>query len=330
MNKALIISVISLVCGAMTCFADQIVTRLADVIECKVMTVSESAITYRRSGEKFDREISLSEVFKVKYDNGQEENYAGRVGSGMSRGVVVPGEFAGRDYEYVHVETEPDWGSMAPASREYQVGDWYSENGVEGIVVWTTPDGRHGRILHKDKWNNGRIGKSPKPFFTGPINVCIGMNDMTNGQANMQKWREFMLNNPQYTPDMFPMLQMVESLGGGWYMPAFKELEYLSKLREQKVRYTGSNPDYMGKTVKWGKIFDSVSKKHGGKKHNDVFVGSSTESYSKALGSVTEETFFGTPCDPQFVILEMLEGESESHPVVRDRGRCPLYAFHFF
>jgi len=327
MKKQLILTVLCLLCGAAVCMADEIVTRSADVIVCKVATVGESTITYRKSGEKFDREIPVSEVFKIKYDNGQEENYANRVTPGAAPGNTAPGQTLTRGHEYAHVETEPDWNSMPPASREYQIGDWYNENGIEGIVVWTTPDGRHGRILHKKKWNNPKF-KAPKPFFTGPVNVVLGMNDMTNGYANKLKWRVFMQNNPQYSPDMFPMLQIIESLGGDWYMPAIKELEYFETLSERKVNYTGSNPEFRGKSVKWGKIFDSVSKKHGGQKHNDYHRISSTESYSEALGSVTSEALFGTPCDPQFVVLELID--SKIRPVVRDRPLEPFYAFHLF
>jgi len=301
--------------------ADIIVTRLAESIDCKVVAIDDAVVKYRKTGEKFDREIPLADVFKVKYDNGDEDNFAHRTSSPSSVKDL-------RMESVVNTSTEPDWASLPEVSRRYQIGDWYSENGVEGIVIWTTPDGRHGRIINKEKFNNSK-SRYPKAFFTGPTDICLGMTDMTNGYANMLSLKRFIRENPQYTPDMFPIQQIIDGLGDGWYLPAIKEIEYFYNLRENKVVYSGDNPEFKGKTVLWGKIFNSVSKKHGGVKHNEHYSLSSTETYSQGGATAMFETLYGDPQSPQYALYR-LEHKASTKPVIRNKGKFPFYAFHLF
>lgn len=308
---------------AFTASADQIVTRTADVFECTVSSVNETNVKYRKPGETFDREILISDIFKIKYTNGEEDNFANikHQASRQHEGLSESGQ-------YINTETEPDWSLLPPAQHTYQTGDWYSENGVEGIVIWTTPDGLHGRIIHKDKWNAAKF-KKPVAFFTGPTDICLGMKDITNGYANMLSLKEFMHSNPKYPIEMFPIQKIASDIGEGWYLPSIKELEYLSILRETSVTYSGSNPEFRGKTMAWRKIINSVSKRHGGVNHDDYYKLSSTETYSQGEAAATFEVLYGDPSSPQFALFK-LENGAEIRQVIRDEGRCPFYLFHLF
>ena len=306
--------------------ADSIITRSADIIECKVTQVGDAVVKYRKAGENFDREISRGDVFKVKYDNGEEECFpaAGQYDNApvARQGVGMQNRVAPRSY--VNTETEPDWNAFPPASRQYHVGDWYSENGVEGIVIWTTPDGRHGRIINKRKFTR------PHAFFTGPVNVPLGMADKSNGYANMKALNSFIKANPEYGPDMFSIAQVLWKLGPGWYLPSINELDYFLRLRDSEVEYNGENEKFDGKTVKWHKILDHVSKAHGGDKHNNDYLLSSTEIYSYGGASASYEVLFGDPHLPQFALLKMQMTKSDKiKPIVRHKG-LPFYAFHLF
>lgn len=303
--------------------ADKIVLKSAETIECKVSAIDDTTIKYRKEGEDFDREVPKDEVFKVKYDNGDEDFFGNAHAANHANNPV---DVASETYK--NVSTEPDWTSTPVSSRTYQIGDWYSENGVEGIVIWTTPDGKHGRIVNKGRFGVSML-KNPPAFFLGPTNVPIGMNDTTNGYANMLALKSFMRQNPQYTIDMFPVQQVIESLGNGWYLPSIKELEYFHRLRGMDVTYEGNNPEFKGKTVKWHKIFNSVSKKHGGDKHDCYYQLSSTEVFDEGKASVTHESLYGDPSTPQFALMKF-ENSSNSKPIVRNKGKIPFFAFHLF
>lgn len=306
--------------------ADTIVTRKADTIECRVTEISDDIVKYRKAGEDFDREIRRAEVFKIKYDNGMEDLFveSGQGSAAQTAPAPAPAEGS-------NVSTEPDWQSMTPASRVYNIGDWYSENGVEGIVIWTTPDGRHGRLLHPRKFN-AASGRRPPAFFTGPVNVAIGMTDTSNGHANLMALRRFMHANPQYSPDMFPIQAVIEGLGDGWYLPSIDELKYLDAMRGRKVVYSGEHANFNGKNVSWRKVINHVSKAHGGSKHDDYYSLSSTEVLSDGGANASLASLFGDPAVAQYCLLKR-EGTDEmltAKPIVRNKGYIPFYAFHLF
>lgn len=307
-------------------FADQIITRNADIIECIVLNIGDRIITYKKGGESFQREIPREDVFKIKYDNGSEDIITtapaqGGSSNASSTQTVSDGQL---------VSTEPDWSQFPKPSKKYQIGDWYSENGVEGIVIWTTEDGLHGRILHPKKFNNAKFRK-PIAFFIGPTNLSIGMNDRDNGYSNWLKLLEFMQSNPQFGLEMYPIPSHIMSLGEGWYLPSIGELKYLKELRGRIIHYQGENAKFDGKTVKWYKILNEVSKAHGGSKHDDYYQLSSTEMYSNGGANATLGTLFGDPQEAQYSLLKLEDCEDlPVKPIVRNKGFIPYYAFHLF
>jgi len=322
MNKSIMLFLVGMGC-IFASRADQIVLRSSETIDCKVSAVNEITIKYRKAGESFDREVARTDVFKVKYDNG-DEDFFGNI-TALAAGVNAAAGTAGA---YKNVSTEPDWSALPEPSRPYQTGDWYSENGVEGIVIWTTPDGKHGRIVHKDRFGVTTF-RRPPAFFVGPTNIALGMNDLSNGYANMLALKSFMERNPQYSIEMFPVQQIISGLGEGWYLPAIQELEYFDRLRGMEVAYKGDNPEFKGKTVKWHKIFNSVSKKHGGKSHDTYYQLSSTEVFDEGKASVTFENLYGDPSSPQFALLKF-EQSKPSKPIIRNKGTVPFFAYHLF
>ncbi len=321
MNRAIIVSTILLLCATLS-RADKIVTRNADIIECTVTQVGDNAIKYRREGEKFEREILRGDIFKIKYNNGEETIIKPSESSPLAQQYP-----ASQNNQYVNVATSPDWNAQPPASRVYQIGDWYSENGVEGIVISTTPDGRHGRIVHPKHFKSSPY--SVKVFYKGPSDIPFGMNDYDNGYANTMALRRFISADPQYTPDMYPIYsKFLQPLEEGWYIPAIKELEYYMELRGQKIVYNGEIEKFKGKTVKYHKIFDHQAKQHKGDAHNSYYYLSSTEVYSQGGASATFQALYGDPATPQFALLKY-EYDKPSIPVVRSYG-LPILAFHLF
>lgn len=319
-RSVLLILALLTCCGA---FADKIITTAADIIECTVSEIGDDVVKYRKPDETFVREIARTKVFKIKYDSGSEDVLKGDSRIATEQSAPEPAQQSGL------VSTEPNWSTFAPAPRDYHIGDWYSENGVEGVVIYTTDDFRHGIIINKKKFG---AGFKQKALFTGPTNIAIGMNDRLNGYANMLALKAFMTANPQYTADMFPVQQVLDGLGDGWYLPAIDEVDYFFNLSKTTVAYTGENTKFCGKTVAWGKIFNSVSKQHGGSSHNEDYLLSSTEVYSQGGASAPFRVLYGDTDKPQYAVLKY-DVEITGlviKPVARNEGKVPFYAFHIF
>ena len=134
-RSVLLILALLTCCGA---FADKIITTAADIIECTVSEIGDDVVKYRKPDETFVREIARTKVFKIKYDSGSEDVLKGDSRIATEQSAPEPAQQSGL------VSTEPNWSTFAPAPRDYHIGDWYSENGVEGVVIYTTDDFRHG------------------------------------------------------------------------------------------------------------------------------------------------------------------------------------------
>lgn len=318
MKRIIIFTTIALFC-LQTVFADKIILRNADIIEGEIILIGDENLKYRKPGENFDREIAISNIFKIKFNNGEEQIF-------KKTQVTTPKTTSSTKNQLI--QTEPDWNSMPQASRTYQVGDWFSENGVEGIVIWTTEDGRHGRIIHHKNFYT--ISNMPKAFFTGPTDIALGMNDKSNGYANLQAVKNFIANNPQYPLSMFPMLEDLLRLGDGWYLPSIEELIYFEMLCNRDITVLRKNHKYEGKTIKCIKLINYTSKAHGGDKINtESYKLSSTEDYSNGGAAQGQELLYGYPVKPQFA-LYIRETSVKNSLSIRNRPILPIIPFHLF
>lgn len=317
--------------------ADTIVTTAADLIDCQILLIRDNSVVYRKPGESFDREMERSKILKVKYDNGTEEilrtTPTAPLKGSDTRNPIPVRVYNGTDITYSgntsDYETEPDWSQLPTPSRRYEIGDWYEENGIAGIVIWTTPDGLHGRILYP------RIFEPKKIFFSGPGKEYMGMADYANGYANWQALKQFIATHPQYPEDSYPVYQLVESINGNWYIPAFKEQVYLDELFETKVPYNGPVEKFKGKNVKWIKVFNELAKSKNGKKLDNYALSiTSTEAWDEGGASKMFESMYGDCYDPQFGLLKdwkNLENEKiVGKPTNKRFKYIKYYLFHLF
>ena len=106
----------------------------------------------------------------------------------------------------------------------YKVGDYYNENGKQGVVFEVSADGRHGKIVsmkqsaEKLEWSSDSAEQKR----------LIGANSETNGAYNMAKvkavsgWR-----------DKYPAFKWCADLGEGWYLPSKEELITIYKNKDK-------------------------------------------------------------------------------------------------
>lgn len=98
----------------------------------------------------------------------------------------------------------------------YQVGDYYNQDSLQGVVFYVTEDGRHGKIISfeesdKIKWCTNF--NSQRQMSTGAISVDDGkMNTDT-------------IMSRQDSEDLFPAFAWCKNLGEMWYLPSREEWE---------------------------------------------------------------------------------------------------------
>ena len=110
----------------------------------------------------------------------------------------------------------------------YKVGDYYNENGKQGVVFEVSADGKSGKIVS--------MTQSAKELQWAPDETeqkrLIGANSATNGAYNMAKvkaisgWR-----------DKYPAFKWCADLGEGWYLPSKEELITIYKNEDKLNLY---------------------------------------------------------------------------------------------
>ena len=103
-----------------------------------------------------------------------------------------------------------------PAQGSYKVGDYYNENGKEGVVFWVDASGEHGKIISLTESKTALQWASVK----SEQERLIGADDKENGANNMAKVQQIYEWQSKY-----PAFKWCADLGEGWYLPAIEELK---------------------------------------------------------------------------------------------------------
>ena len=99
----------------------------------------------------------------------------------------------------------------------YKVGDYYNENGKEGVVFEVWDGGRHGKIVSMDTIQTQWDTRVKFGLFNGN-GVCTNADSETDGKANTDK---IMARSDR---DYFPAFTWCRAKGYSWYLPAKSEL----------------------------------------------------------------------------------------------------------
>ena len=100
-------------------------------------------------------------------------------------------------------------------SKVYKVGDYYNENGKEGVVFEVTPDGKHGKIVSLKVADN--LYWTTDSYEQKRL---IGADSKSDGEYNMAKVKSIAGWQTKY-----PAFKWCADLGSGWYLPAIEELK---------------------------------------------------------------------------------------------------------
>ena len=106
-------------------------------------------------------------------------------------------------------------GGATTSNKVYKVGDYYNENGKEGVVFEVSADGHHGKIVDL-KLSDARC------WACTNTKILIGADSKTDGKYNMTK-----VASIANWSDNYHAFEWCKSRGTGWYMPSIEELKVL-------------------------------------------------------------------------------------------------------
>ena len=102
------------------------------------------------------------------------------------------------------------------ARKTYKVGDYYNENGKEGVVFEVSADGQHGKIVSMTQSREMLRWSSDE----AELKRLIGADSKSDGAYNMAKVKA--VANWQ---EKYPAFKWCANLGEGWYLPSIDELK---------------------------------------------------------------------------------------------------------
>jgi len=223
---------------------DLLVKCNGDKMKVQVLEVSESRIKFVRYGTKAPLySLPLTEIDYIEYADSTKER------------------FSKPDIQLTEQTVEQQ---QAPSTSEvYDIGSYYSKNGVEGVVIATTDGGLHGTILSLDE---GVVEWST--LDKKSLKHC-GCTDKTDGRKNMEALAAFITSNNLSWSD-FPAAEWCRNKGEGWYLPALVEVWHLGTIVNGGSRTTPK------RDVR--KQYNALLKSCGGKPINPImYYHSSTE-----------------------------------------------------
>lgn len=112
--------------------------------------------------------------------------------------------------------------------KMYKIGDFYSENGLEGVVFAVDQDGQHGKIVSLDE---AELSWCRSHEWVKKIE--IGCFNETSGDENMKKVVSF-----QDWENNYPAFAWCRQKGEAWYLPAKDEISAITLKEREAINAT--------------------------------------------------------------------------------------------
>ena len=125
--------------------------------------------------------------------------------------------------------TDDERTRFAP-TRTYNVGDYYNENGVEGVVFQVWDGGRHGKIVSLNETT--LMWCTDEQYNEG---IKLGLTNESDGKVNTDNVMQ------RRDSDQYPAFVWCRDKGKDWYLPAINELKAIfnnkSKINSTLAEY---------------------------------------------------------------------------------------------
>ncbi len=155
MMKKTILLLVAALCGVLTAAAQDLIVKTdATKVEAKVTEITPDAVRYKRfsnpDGPTYV--LPVADIDYIQYANGEKERF--RAAETVPAVPLTPATPVGEAPVAAAPAAQAPVQQAAPVqyvAKEYQIGEFYDQNGVKGVVCMLTEDRRHGLIISLDE-----------------------------------------------------------------------------------------------------------------------------------------------------------------------------------
>lgn len=204
------------------------------------------------------------------------------------------------------------------ASTKYKIGDYYNQNGLEGIVVIVDNSGQHGTIMSLESCKKDWCSDKELKFETNAFYE-------SDGQKNMEAIEKYVKEN-NVSWEKFPLFKWSKDLGEGWYIPSKDEALEIWYNINNNASYTYSKRNF--------KRFDRLQRKYGGDNLVDTrfYIGSKLpwiwKTSTEADGGNVYAVQFGLDFKSQLTVG--IYSTIKAFPHMKNQGVHATRAIHKF
>ena len=224
MMKKTILLLLAAFCGVLTVAAQDLIIKAdASKVEAKVTEITPESVRYKRfsnpDGPTYV--LPVSEISYIQYANGEKEYF--RAAASIPATPLTPAIPAEEPAKVSAAPAAAEAPAASPADgvkyvvKEYEIGEFYNQDGIKGVVCMLSDDRQHGLVISLDEiylhWSE----------FRKPDLRLAGADNRTDGVANMEKVAQYIAAN-NLSWDDFPAFKWCRDKGEGWYLPAIDEL----------------------------------------------------------------------------------------------------------
>lgn len=205
--KRVIVILICILCGGANLAAQDLIVKVDNVeIKAKVTEISPDVVKYKRFSniEGPTYVLPVADIRYIQYPNGERDVFNNSTAQEVT------------DNNSVDPQLVPS-AQRVVVGAQYEIGDYYSANGIKGVVCALDEGKMHGLVVSLEEaylaWS----------IFKKEDMVVVGANNKMDGVANMRIVEKYILDN-NLSWDDFPAFKWCRDLGEGWYIPSIDEL----------------------------------------------------------------------------------------------------------
>lgn len=262
--KKSIILFLAVLCGLSSAVAQDLIFKTdASQIEAKVTEITPAEVRYKRfsnpDGPTYV--LPVKDIRYIQYPNGEKELFS--MPETIPAVPLTPATPATIPATPLTPATQSPVAAGPQVEKTYEIGDFYNEDGLKGVVCQLTEDRKHGQIISMEEiylpWSTFR-----KEDFRQ-----TGVTDRQDGLENMKTIEKYIAGNNLSWAD-FPAFDWCRRQGEGWYLPAIDELLVIGHL------YNGGTRMASDRRAR-NRFNDSLKENGGERMDRMVYYFSSTE-----------------------------------------------------
>ena len=182
------------------------IIKYKDIVNSKLHVSDWLNFWYFSSTEdkelRFDNGYAGQRVYGIFVSSGETKKFYKSSGGCYVRAVSTFGDL-------------PSPKDIVIYNKKYNIGDYYNENGKEGVIFEVSEDGNHGKIVSMKQSAEKLMWVSDKK----ERKKLIGADSNTDGAYNMAK-----VKATSDWQNKYPAFKWCADLGEGWYLPAKYEM----------------------------------------------------------------------------------------------------------